>query len=284
VRKSDQKEVALKCLEAKDEEVLQCRKQEYEVLRQLKHPNIVEALDFLICGSLAVVVLSLHDGATLEGAVRTADNGCFSETQSQNLFLQLMTAVAYMHSKRVIHRDIKAENLFISPDARTLHVGDFNTAKQLLDGGSLTMTGTMEYAAPEVLEGESPSEQQDVWSAGLCLHIMMTGSLPRRLHCFKTVDAFREAVSSKPVDWTRSQWRNASEDCKDTIGNCMAVKKTARPEAPNVLRMPWLLGLVDQKKRSRSQTFGYSVREDLKAQSVALQARATVHCLFGGTK
>mmetsp|Transcript_52806 Transcript_52806/g.115198 ORF Transcript_52806/g.115198 Transcript_52806/m.115198 type:complete len:334 (-) Transcript_52806:61-1062(-) len=276
LRTSDQMEVALKCLEAKDKEVVQCRKQEFEVLHQLEHPNIVQALDFLTCSKLAVVVLSYNDGSTLDVAVRRAENGYFSEAQSQLLFLQLMQAVEYMHSKRVIHRDIKAENLFISTDALTLQVGDFNTAKALLDGGSLTMTGTMEYAAPEVLEGESPSEQQDVWSSGLCLHIMMTGSLPRRLHSYQTLAAFREAVQSKPIDWGRKQWRSTSENCKDTITKCMAVKKANRPFAPSILRLSWLARPepVDLKK-PRSSTFGYGG----EGESLRFSARSTAYSL-----
>lgn len=266
----------MKCLEAKDKEVVQCRKQEFEVLHQLEHPNIVQALDFLTCSKLAVVVLSYNDGSTLDVAVRRNENGYFSEAQSQLLFLQLMQAVEYMHSKRVIHRDIKAENLFISTDALTLQVGDFNTAKALLDGGSLTMTGTMEYATPEVLEGESPSEQQDVWSSGLCLHIMMTGSLPRRLHSYQTLAAFREAVQSKPIDWGRKQWRSTSENCKDTITKCMAVKKANRPFAPSILRLSWLARPepVDLKK-PRSSTFGYGG----EGESLRFSARSTAYSL-----
>eukprot|EP00913_Durusdinium_trenchii_P016751 g15745.t1 len=129
--------------------------EEYEVLRRLQHPHIVQALDFLSVGRMAIVVMSYHEGHTLD------ENGCFAESKSQKLFWQLMTAVEYMHSKRVLHRDIKAENLLSLELRRRDRQWSCGTGGMGEDGGSYTMTGTLEYAAPEVLDGESPSEQQE---------------------------------------------------------------------------------------------------------------------------
>eukprot|EP00438_Fugacium_kawagutii_P001738 Skav219919 [mRNA] locus=scaffold2006:125513:126052:- [translate_table: standard] len=153
-----------------------------------------------------------------------------------------------MHSRRVVHRDIKAQNIIISPEQTNLHLLDFNVAKSLEDGGAYTMTGTMEYASPEVLDGLSPAEKHDVWCTGLCLHLMMTGSLPQMFSNYRSVQDFSKALRSQPVDWTFPQWTSASEECKDVVGECLTLDMACRPAPLLVLRMDWFAELPLQQR------------------------------------
>ena len=165
---------------------------------RLSHPHLVQALDFLQSHFQAAVVLSYHPGQSLDLAVKGQP---FPERIARRLFHQLMSAISYLHNQGVLHRDVKAENILVSPDHQNMHLADFNTAKAVQDGGALTMTGTMEYSAPEVLAGNSPSHGQDVWGCGLCLHMMLSARLPQRL-CHGSTCAtisLRRARQSSPT-------------------------------------------------------------------------------------
>ena len=196
-------------------------------LPRLNHPHLVKALDFWQTGFEAAVVLSYHAGQALDVAVK---DQTFSEGTSRTLFYQLISAVSYLHEQGVLHRDVKAENILVSPDHQKVYLADFNTAKALQDGGALTMTGTMEYAAPEVLDGNSPSYGQDVWGCGLCLHVMLTGRLPRRLHNFRSLEAFAAAQRSCPINWQHHQWNVCTAACKEVIIQCLCVKENIPPK------------------------------------------------------
>ncbi|CAE7889852.1 MARK3 [Symbiodinium microadriaticum] len=239
-RKKDGREVAMKWMEAADEELVRNRRNEFELLRDLKHPNLVQAIEFVHLQTSVVLVLSYHPGSTLHGAVRHSLEGRFAEPVAQSLFRQLVSAVVYLHAARILHRDIKPENILVSSDLETLHLTDFNASRSLREGGSLTMTGTLEYAAPEVLAGESPSEKHDVWGLGLCLHLMVIGQLPRRMHDYAKFSDFCNAVQALPVSCTGPDWKALSEECKYTVQQCLAVDKTLRPAALIIANFKWL--------------------------------------------
>ncbi|CAE7829110.1 STK36 [Symbiodinium sp. CCMP2592] len=154
-RCSDAQVVALKLMTAMDDDMLNCRRQEFEVLRGLSHPNIVQGLEFFSFPGSAVVVLSYHPGSTLTKAVQEAQGACLPEWQAQHLFCKLLSAIDYLHQRQIVHRDLKSDNVLVSEDVRELTLADFSTASVAAAGESLTMTGTQEWSAPEVLDWEA---------------------------------------------------------------------------------------------------------------------------------
>jgi len=243
-RKADEKEVALKVMSATSPDVVASRRAEFEILSRLSHPNIVQGLEFFCSGCTAVIALSYHSGSTLYRAVRDSASSCLMEADSKRLFRKLISAVSYLHEHRIVHRDVKADNILVSSDLMDLHLVDFNTARPLLEGGALTMTGTPEYAAPEVLNGESPSEQHDVWGAGLCLHWMLMGALPQRVSGYPTVFA--------PVTCQGMQWEAISVECRDVVQRCLTICKLERPAALLVLQLPWVEAEPQEQPRTSS--------------------------------
>lgn len=234
-RKPDGVEVAIKVMQANDEEELRGRRLEFDILSTLSHPHLVQALDFLQSHFQAAVVLSYHPGQSLDLAVKGQP---FPERIARRLFHQLMSAISYLHNQGVLHRDVKAENILVSPDHQNMHLADFNTAKAVQDGGALTMTGTMEYSAPEVLDGNSPSHGQDVWGCGLCLHMMLSARLPQRLHSFSSLEAFASAQRSCPVKWQHLR-NDLTPACKAVLSHCLCVEEMSRPSAAEIFAMEW---------------------------------------------
>jgi serine/threonine protein kinase len=201
-----------------------------------------------------VLVLELFEGTSLDTAVAACSARYFEEHKAQALFKQLIEAVSHLHNHGIIHRDVKAPNILVSSDLTKLKLVDFNTAKRVGEG-ALTMTGTADYMPPEVLLGESLSEASDVWASGLCLHLMLSGSLPLERRLFGSHADFGRAVlseateegSASPVKMGRkgaieSRWsgENLSDACKTVLFQCLLVDPKLRPSAQGILTSEWL--------------------------------------------
>ncbi|CAE8645335.1 unnamed protein product [Polarella glacialis] len=232
-RKADGVEVALKTMQALDEEMIDLRRKEYDTLLKLKHPHIIQA--------------------------ETKGHHGLPEITAQALFRMLLQATDYLHQHRIVHRDIKGDNVLLSPDLTDLRLTDFNTARCLMDGGSLTMTGTMEYSAPEILQGESPSEGGDIWSAGLCLHLMLAGKLPWASHRYQSLEDYAQAVVYRQPRLLQGEAsQTISKPCKSILRQCLAVDKNLRPAAMTLLTQDWLRVSCRKTRTTRTGSVEYS--------------------------
>jgi len=225
-----------------DEEMLRIAREEYELLRGVEHPHIIKAFDFFTMPMGAVLVLEYFAGKNLDAIIDRASGGRLEEQAAQVLFRALLEAVCHLHQLGIIHRDIKAQNILVSSNLKDLKLVDFNTAKRVQEG-ALTMTGTADYMPPEVLLGESLSEESDVWACGLCLYLMLYGSLPFERRLFGSHAEFGRAIEKSPLTCrsTRS-WSNEgfSESCMSTLEQCLTVSPTQRPCAQTLLESEWL--------------------------------------------
>ena len=102
-----------------------------EILRELSHPNLVQALDFLEYSCGVALVLSYLPGSTMSQVVK---HGRLSESTARPLFKQLMEALGYLHRHRVVHGDVKSDNLIVSLDQKKLHLTDFGSSRALKGG------------------------------------------------------------------------------------------------------------------------------------------------------
>lgn len=180
VRRIDDRPVVLKVMRNVDPESASVVQREYEILKSIKHPNIIEAVDFVQSVACLALVLEAFDGRTLREAVRGLPERGLPSPGALRLALQLLRAVGHLHGLGIVHRDVKAENVLVSADLERLKLTDFNTARSILEGHAISPTGTYAYIAPEVQQGEPFSAQADVWAVGLCLHFMLHGRLPAR--------------------------------------------------------------------------------------------------------
>jgi len=155
---------------------------EAQVLANLRHPNLVRVTDYFSWGGSACMVMNFIEGENL--AERIKREGAQSETQVLEWAQQLLDALAYCHAQGVIHRDVKPQNVIITPEGKPVLV-DFGLVKLWDPQDPLTQTvirtmGTPEYAPPEqygMLAGHT-DPRSDLYSLGATLYHALTGQAP----------------------------------------------------------------------------------------------------------
>ncbi|CAF0886112.1 unnamed protein product [Brachionus calyciflorus] len=149
---------------------------EANLLSKLDNPYILKYSDSFLDGEYFCIVTEYCEGGDLDVRFKQLkkENRRLSEEQVLDWTVQLLTAVNYMHSRRVLHRDLKARNIFLKNE--NVKIGDFGISRILqgtMDMAS-TFTGTPYYMSPEVLKHEGYNSKSDVWSIGCLLYEMCT--------------------------------------------------------------------------------------------------------------
>lgn len=152
---------------------------EIEVLKKLgQHDHIVRLYQVIKTKRYFMLVTEYCPNGELYDYL--VDKGKLSEIQSCNYFLQILSAVEYLHEHNVVHRDLKAENLLLTEENKTIKIADFGFANYYKNDKPLsTWCGSPPYAAPELFKGlQYVGPPVDIWSMGVILYVMVCGSLP----------------------------------------------------------------------------------------------------------
>jgi len=233
-RRTDGQQCVAKCIRSDDEEVRQVTRLEFEILSSLQHPAIIQVLDLFEDCSHMWLCMELCANGDIGSYV--GSNGAFSEDTAQGLMLQLLKGVNYLHHKRIVHRDIKPDNLALLEDACTLRILDFNSAKQIGVHSSasamLTDRGTHLYSAPEYRFSGCWNERADIWACGLCLFFMLRAKLPFNID----TRAVTKALLSRKLPGI--SWANVPELMRNIIEQCLTVSMPDRPTAMELLQHP----------------------------------------------
>ena len=192
--------------------VLQRFAQERQTLARLNHPHIARLLDAgASADGLPYFVLEFVDGEPIDLAVQN-----LALDARLALFLQLADAVAYAHRNLLVHRDLKPGNVFVDRDGH-VKLLDFGIAKALdpLDGhdGHTTIGGqrplTPNYASPEQVRGEPMTTATDIYSLGVLLYQMLTGTRPTGRNATTAAEAARSVLEDAPTRPSRLSAREA---------------------------------------------------------------------------
>ena len=148
--------------------------QEVEVLRTLDHPGIVRYREHFLHGDSLCVVMTYCEGgdlaATIKRRAKKEDN--FTEAEVLDWFVQLVMALHHVHSKKILHRDLKTQNILITKNL--VKLADFGISK-VMEGSmsaASTVIGTPYYMSPEVCQNQPYSYKSDVWALGCILYEM----------------------------------------------------------------------------------------------------------------
>ena len=172
--------VAVKILKsdmAENEEIRRRFRDESRAVAQLSHANIVSVYDVSSSGDTEYIVMELIDGITLKQYMER--RGQMDWRESLHFIIQIMRALEHAHSRGIIHRDIKPQNIMVLRDG-SVKVADFGIACLQKNAQTLTQDalGSVHYIAPEQARGEHIDARSDIYSAGVVLYEMLTGRLP----------------------------------------------------------------------------------------------------------
>ncbi len=176
-----QRPVALKMLHThllRDTTFFERFRNEAVLSARLNHPNVATLYNFIKDQQDNFMIMELVDGSTLEQLLRK--QGHFSVENAIRVVLQALEGLSHAHRKGILHRDIKPANLMLTKEG-SVKLMDFGIAR-LVGSERLTrmnrVMGTLEYMAPELLDGGDPSEQSDLYAVGVLLYELLSGKMP----------------------------------------------------------------------------------------------------------
>jgi len=209
---------------------------ERDALAGLSHPGIVRLVNVFESDSTVHTVMEHLAGG--EVFARLAEKGRFTEAKAAGVARQVLRAMAYLHARSIVHRDVKLENLMYDSSSNdTVKIIDFGFATKLTEGAKLTETvGTLQYVAPEVLLNQEYDEKADVWSFGTVMYTLLTGT---PLFGGSRREIMKRKTSGK-VYYSTYFRTKLSEDAKEFTRLLLNIDPEARPTAEEALKHPWL--------------------------------------------
>ncbi|NXE36783.1 NEK1 kinase, partial [Ptilorrhoa leucosticta] len=150
-------------------------RREVAVLANMKHPNIVLYRESFEENGCLYIVMDYCEGGDLFKKINAQKGILFSEDQILDWFVQICLALKHIHDRKILHRDIKSQNIFLTKDG-TIQLGDFGIARVLNSTAELARTciGTPYYLSPEICQNKPYNNKSDIWALGCVLYEMCT--------------------------------------------------------------------------------------------------------------
>ncbi|KAI5704735.1 hypothetical protein M8J76_003784 [Diaphorina citri] len=228
------KEVAIKIIDKTqlNPGSLQKLFREVRIMKMLDHPNIVKLFQVIETEKTLYLVMEYASGGEVFDYLVL--HGRMKEKEARAKFRQIVSAVQYCHQKKIIHRDLKAENLLLDSEMN-IKIADFGFSNEFTPGNKLdTFCGSPPYAAPELFQGKKyDGPEVDVWSLGVILYTLVSGSLP---FDGSTLRELRERV-------LRGKYRipfYMSTDCENLLKKFLVLNPAKRASLENIMKDKWM--------------------------------------------
>uniref|UniRef100_A0A671Q1K4 non-specific serine/threonine protein kinase n=1 Tax=Sinocyclocheilus anshuiensis TaxID=1608454 RepID=A0A671Q1K4_9TELE len=205
---------------------------EVRIMKLLNHPNIVKLFEVIETDKTLYLVMEYASGGEVFDYL--VAHGRMKEKEARAKFRQIVSAVQYCHQKCIVHRDLKAENLLLDADMN-IKIADFGFSNEFTLGNKLdTFCGSPPYAAPELFQGKKyDGPEVDVWSLGVILYTLVSGSLPFDGQNLKEL---RERV-------LRGKYRipfYMSTDCENLLKKFLILNPTKRGSLDQIMKDRWM--------------------------------------------
>uniref|UniRef100_W5M109 Microtubule affinity regulating kinase 2 n=1 Tax=Lepisosteus oculatus TaxID=7918 RepID=W5M109_LEPOC len=205
---------------------------EVRIMKLLNHPNIVKLFEVIETEKTLYLVMEYASGGEVFDYL--VAHGRMKEKEARAKFRQIVSAVQYCHQKCIVHRDLKAENLLLDADMN-IKIADFGFSNEFTLGNKLdTFCGSPPYAAPELFQGKKyDGPEVDVWSLGVILYTLVSGSLPFDGQNLKEL---RERV-------LRGKYRipfYMSTDCENLLKKFLILNPAKRGSLEQIMKDRWM--------------------------------------------
>eukprot|EP00919_Chromeraceae_sp_WS-2016_P005867 GHVR01013803.1.p1 GENE.GHVR01013803.1~~GHVR01013803.1.p1 ORF type:complete len:303 (-),score=65.39 GHVR01013803.1:65-928(-) len=222
---------------------------EAQVLRCMNHPNIVQFHEvFMSKRGRLCIVMDFVDGGDLYGFISNRQGVPVPQEQVLTMFTQMALALNHVHNQKVLHRDLKTKNIFLTTQG-DIKLGDFGIAKVFESTMDMaqTMVGTPYYISPEIVAERPYSYKSDVWSLGVILYELCTLT-----HPFEAESLHELAVKIIKHDYAPLDQQLYGKAVSDLVSRLLTKDEKKRPTLTDILDHPVLAPYLQEW----NETFG----------------------------
>ncbi|XP_016062096.1 PREDICTED: serine/threonine-protein kinase 33 isoform X2 [Miniopterus natalensis] len=222
--------------------------QEVEILKRVKHEHIIHLEQVFETPKKMYLVMELCEDGELKEMLNK--KGHFSENETRWIIQSLASAIAYLHSNDIVHRDLKLENIMVKSSFTddnnemnlNIKVTDFGLAVKKHGGSEAmlqTTCGTPIYMAPEVINAHDYSQQCDIWSIGVIMYMLLCGEAP---FLAGSEERLFELIRKGELHFSGLIWDSISDCAKSVLKQLMKVDPAHRITAKELLDNQWITG------------------------------------------
>lgn len=249
---------------------------EVSTLKNLDHLNIVQYLGFEVKDNINSLFLEYVAGGSVGSLIRMY--GRFDEQMIKHLTTQVLSGLSYLHSRGILHRDMKADNLLLDQEG-VCKISDFGISRKSQDiysNSEMTMRGTVFWMAPEMVDtAQGYSAKVDIWSVGCVVLEMFAGKRPwSNLEVVAAMFKIGKSKSAPPIP--EDTLPLISQLGKDFLDACFEVDPEARPTADQLLHHPFLH--LDQPFDFKSTKLAKLIRSNDRVNSTKLRVGSQDKC------
>ncbi|KXS18906.1 Pkinase-domain-containing protein [Gonapodya prolifera JEL478] len=217
---------------------IEALRREVRILKEVNHDNVMRLFNTFESDKNVFLQLEFCAGGDLFSKV--VGNGVLLEDDARKYFTQALNGIAHLHSKKIVHRDVKPENLLMSTaDSEAIvKVADFGLSNMIQQEDLLsTWCGSPAYMAPELVKSQKYDEKVDMWSMGVVLYVLLSGCYPFWANSSKEI---YEQIKDGWFPTPEENFKGVSSDALDLIKKLIVVDPKVRLSAVEALAHPWI--------------------------------------------